>query len=83
MIAGRRPEAVVAYRCKLCLQWHDGTVMTNRAVFELVVAATIAALQADPRVGWRGILKLADVWHPDVSERDVWTHGLDQRAAYA
>jgi hypothetical protein len=73
----------LAYTCELCKQWHNGTAMGDEAGFRLVLRGTVQALAADPRVGWRGILNLADAWHPDVSERSEWSVGLDQTAAYA
>lgn len=76
---GRGP----AYECVLCKQWHNGAKLPDRAAFKVRIRATVRALREDPRVGWRGILNLADAWHPSVSERARWREGLDQRVAYA
>ncbi len=81
MIEGRGRG--VAYRCALCRQWHNGTAITNRAEFVVVTRDTVRALRDDERVGWRGILNLADAWHPSMSEREGWWADLDQKQAYA
>jgi hypothetical protein len=81
MIEGRGRG--LAYGCATCGQWHNGKAMDDQLGFQKLLRETVMALRDDPRVGWRGILNLADAWHPDVSERSEWSLGLDQRAAYA
>jgi hypothetical protein len=71
----------VSYRCPLCGQWHTGDAVGNRLAMETFGVATVEALRADPRVGWRGLIALADAWAPDMSERERWSEGLDQQVA--
>lgn len=71
-----------AYPCGLCVSWHNGGLICGDApALAAVNLATVAALRADPRVGWRGVLQLADAWAPEMSEREKWAEGLDQRVA--
>lgn len=85
------PEAVMiqgmgrgaAYCCALCKQWHNGNAVARRAEFKAMVRDVVRALQADDRVGWRGILNLADSWHPRVAARARWREDLDQTQAFA
>jgi hypothetical protein len=79
MIEGR--DRGVAYACVLCKGWHNGDAQDDPAAFRALLEAVVAALTADPRVGWRGILNLVDAWR--VSDRSEWRLGLDQTAAYA
>lgn len=72
-----------AYRCPLCQQWHNGKARPDAARFKVLVRDTVRALASDPRVGNRGILKLADAWRPGMSEREEWANSLDQRLAFA
>lgn len=73
----------VAYRCALCVQHHNGgATRAGRDEVAQVNAATVAALKQDARVGWQGVLNLADAWAPPASARAVWACGLDQRAAH-
>jgi hypothetical protein len=74
-----------AYRCELCRQYHNGARLTDRMTVLIAIRATVRALREDPRVGWRGILALADAWSPDGENvnRSRWSEGLDQREAHA
>lgn len=73
-----------AYECRLCRMWHNGGKTDSRMDIVAVVRGTIRALKADDRVGWRGLLQLADAWRPvpGVCDRPRWHEGLDQRAAF-
>jgi len=72
-----------AYRCILCRQFHNGSAPKNRMDLVTVARATLRAMEQDPRVGWRGVLKLADAWIPSVIlSRSRWYEGLDQTEAY-
>lgn len=72
-----------AYQCVLCRQYHNGAPPKNRMDLVVVARATVQAMEADPRVGRRGILNLADAWVPSaVLSRSLWYDGLDQREAY-
>ncbi len=72
-----------AYRCPLCWQWHNVSPMRDREAFTALVAGTVEALRADPRVGPAGLLRLVDAWHPLRCPRGAWREGLDQRQALA
>lgn len=76
MIEGRGRG--LAYCCPLCLMWHNGH-QPARLMEPQVALATVAALRADPRVGWQGILQLVDAWR--VTPRAGWAEGLDQSVA--
>lgn len=80
MIEGRGRG--LAYRCPLCKAWHNGRgrVADRRERFAVLLTTTVSALWADERVGWRGLIQLADAWHPDVSES---SDRLDQTLACA
>jgi len=80
MIEGR--GGGVAYRCDLCRQYHNGSLPRSLAALTAASRATLRALEADPRVGRRGILNLADAWAPTRVARRRWYEGLDQRDAY-
>jgi hypothetical protein len=81
MIEGRGGGA--AYRCILCRQYHNGSPARNRMDLVTVARATLRALEADPRVGRKGILNLADAWVPSVIlSRSRWYEGLDQSEAF-
>lgn len=71
-----------AYECPLCRMWHNGSAPRNRMDLKVVARATVAALSADPRVGWRGLLALADTWAPPATRRAEWHVNLDQADAY-
>lgn len=73
----------VAYSCDLCRGWHNGRPTAGNRDLGIIARATVAALRADDRVGWRGILLLADAWAPAMSERERWRDNLDQRQAFA
>lgn len=73
----------LAYRCALCREHHNGNPVAARAEIMTTTRATVRALRDDPRVGWRGVLALVDAWAPNMSERERWHEGLDQRAAFA
>jgi hypothetical protein len=70
-----------AYRCELCRQWHNGNLPARLEELTTVAQATVSALRDDPRVGWRGVLQLADAWMPPNVNRSRWAQGLDQREA--
>lgn len=81
MIEGR--GAGCAYRCPLCRQYHNGTLPANRMDLVTAARSTVRVLEADPRVGRRGILNLADAWTPsETVSRSRWSEGLDQTEAY-
>jgi hypothetical protein len=71
-----------AYPCLVCRQWHNGGLVAEPGEFEDLIRDTVQVLRDDPRVGWPGILNLADAWHPDQVPRSVWRDGLDQKQAY-
>lgn len=72
-----------AYRCPICKQWHNGNQINGRADFLSQMRDAARALRDDPRVGWRGMIALADAWAPGMSERRSWSEGLDQQVAVA
>lgn len=76
-----RHSSTDAYHCELCRQWHNGARVRRRMELIVVVRATLAALRADDRVGWRGVLLLADAWSPGNVNRSRWHEGIDQRVA--
>jgi hypothetical protein len=71
----------VAYDCTLCREWHNGDAIRQRMDQTITARAAVRALRADPRVGWRGLLKLVDAWHSDNVNRSRWADGIDQREA--
>jgi hypothetical protein len=75
----------VAYRCELCRDWHNGGAVQAAEVARAIAEATVQTLCDDPRVGWRGLLKLADAWDPERTgvNRSRWAEGIDQREALA
>jgi hypothetical protein len=73
----------VAYDCSLCREWHNGGSIRRRMELMVDTRAVVRALRADPWVGPRGLLSLADAWHPDRVNRSRWAEGIDQREALA
>jgi len=73
----------IAYRCPLCLQYHNGSKVRLRMEMIAAARATVRAFRADPRVGARGVLRLADAWESRRVNRSRWAEGLDQREALA
>jgi hypothetical protein len=72
----------VAYLCRLCLTYHNGNPPARAEQFAADVEQVLSALRADPRVGWRGMLRLADRWRPPFTHRAQWSQGLDQSEAF-
>ena len=73
----------VAYLCPLCREWHNGGEISDAELVMTTATATVDALCDDPRVGWRGLLQLADAWNGKRVNRAHWAEGIDQREALA
>jgi hypothetical protein len=72
----------ISYGCPVCKAYHNGRRPALLDAQTRAAAGTVAAMRADPRVGWRGVLLLADAWAPERSPRTQWYVGLDQTEAF-
>lgn len=68
-----------AYFCQLCRSHHNGGSVVDRLLMQTFGHEVVTALRDHPRIGWRGVLQLADSWAGDPRAR--WHEGLDQQAA--
>jgi hypothetical protein len=72
----------VAYRCRVCVEWHNGAAVKDPRGLKVEARETVMAMKNDPRVGWQGMVNLARAWRPGFSPRMGWHQGLDQKDAY-